>query len=124
MIAPPRDLKEWIEKQIFHASPNFIAAIDPDLNIAYYVDLLNAIKNGLGKMLTANIHAIDISPLTPCVKCVHGSSLNGRGLRGNVVGLSPCHCFFYFALVPLIHWLFINPWLGCPLMFGSIIFYS
>jgi hypothetical protein len=49
--------------------------------------LLNAIKDGFGKMLTANIHAISISPFTPCVKCVHGSPLRERvRVRGNIIG--------------------------------------
>ncbi|MFH2060936.1 MAG: ATP-binding protein [Pseudomonadota bacterium] len=35
MIKMDQESKDWIEKKIFNASPNFIAAIDKDLNIVY-----------------------------------------------------------------------------------------
>jgi hypothetical protein len=42
--------------------------------------LLNPSQNGLGKMLTANIHEPLITSSTPCVKCVL------RSARGERVG--------------------------------------
>jgi histidine kinase len=35
MTEPAKDLKEWIEKEFFHAVPVFIAALDRELNIIY-----------------------------------------------------------------------------------------
>lgn len=35
MKEPPKDLKKWIEKEFFHATPVFIAALDKQLNIVY-----------------------------------------------------------------------------------------
>ncbi len=35
MIEPAEDLKQWIEKDFFNAAPNFIAALDKELNIIY-----------------------------------------------------------------------------------------
>ena len=35
MTQPPEDLKKWIEKEFFQATPVFVAALDKDLNIVY-----------------------------------------------------------------------------------------
>ncbi|MCP3900064.1 MAG: PAS domain S-box protein [Desulfobacteraceae bacterium] len=35
MTEPDHELKDWIEKEFFHASPLFIAALDKELNIVY-----------------------------------------------------------------------------------------
>jgi len=35
MTEPAQDLKDWIEKEFFHAVPVFIAALDRELNIVY-----------------------------------------------------------------------------------------
>lgn len=35
MTKPAQDLKDWIEKELFHTAPIFIAALDRELNIVY-----------------------------------------------------------------------------------------
>ncbi|MBT3178327.1 MAG: PAS domain-containing protein [Desulfobacula sp.] len=42
MKEPPKDLKNWIEKELFHAAPVFIAALDKQLNIVYANDAFKA----------------------------------------------------------------------------------
>jgi len=46
--------------------------------------LLNPVQNGLGKMLTANIHTPLITSPAPCVKCVLRSAPGGRGIKKQI----------------------------------------
>jgi hypothetical protein len=50
---------------------------------------LNPSQNGLGKMLTANIHELLITSSTPCVKCVLRSAVGERVGGGGFPWMNP-----------------------------------
>lgn len=66
MTQPAQDLKEWIEKELFHTAPIFIAALDKEMNIVY---ANQAFENRFGEWEDKKCFQVYKKQDTPCKHC-------------------------------------------------------